>query len=114
MAKLRRWNRSKQRRTPNGRSTSSEAGDTALEREFKQLGGRDTSGDKLLEDPKRKMGQIEDKSSESSAEGRRPIEGTHVTVGCQHQVILSQFSNRSRAGSVTLCPSKKTFGMPPP
>ena len=40
-----------------------DAGDKALEREFRQLEGRDTSGDRLLEDLKRKMGQIEDRSS---------------------------------------------------
>jgi phage shock protein A len=45
-----------------------DAGDQALEREFKQLEGRDTSGDKLLEDLKKKMGQIEDKSSKSSGD----------------------------------------------
>ena len=45
-----------------------DAGDKALEREFKQLEGRDTSGDRLLEDLKRKMGQIEDKSTESSGQ----------------------------------------------
>ena len=45
-----------------------DAGDKELEREFKQLEGRDTSGDRLLEDLKRKMGQIEDKSSESSSQ----------------------------------------------
>ena len=41
-----------------------DAGDQSLEREFKQLEGGDTSADRLLEDLKKKMGQIEDKSSE--------------------------------------------------
>ena len=45
-----------------------DAGDKALEREFKQLEGGDTSADRLLEDLKRKMGQIEDKSQESSGQ----------------------------------------------
>ena len=49
-----------------------DAGDKALEQEFKQLEGRDTSGDRLLEDLKRKMGQIEDKSQESSSHGTSP------------------------------------------
>ncbi len=47
-----------------------DAGDKALEREFKQLEAGDTSADRLLEDLKRKMGQIEDKTSESSAQGQ--------------------------------------------
>ena len=46
-----------------------DAGDKALEHEFKQLEAGDTSADRLLEDLKRKMGQIEDKTSESSAQG---------------------------------------------
>ncbi len=46
-----------------------DAGDKVLEREFKQLEGRDTSGDRLLEDLKKKMGQIEDKSSETESKG---------------------------------------------
>ena len=46
-----------------------DAGDKALEREFKQLEGRYTSWDQLLEDLKKKMAQIEDKSSESSWQG---------------------------------------------
>lgn len=46
-----------------------DAGDRSLEREFQQIEGRDTSADKLLEDLKKKMGQIEDKSSESSGQG---------------------------------------------
>lgn len=45
-----------------------DAGDKALEREFKQLEGGDTSADRLLEDLKQKMGQIEDKTSESSGQ----------------------------------------------
>lgn len=49
-----------------------DAGDKALEREFRQLEGRDTSGDRLLEDLKRKMGQIEDKSQESTSQGTSP------------------------------------------
>ena len=31
-----------------------------------------------------------------------------------HQVILSQFSSRSTAASVTISPSMKTLGIPPP
>ena len=46
-----------------------DAGDQSLEREFKQLEGGDTSADKLLENLKKKMGQIEDKLPESSAQG---------------------------------------------
>ena len=46
-----------------------DAGDQSLEREFKQLEGGDTSADKLLENLKKKMGQIEDKPPESSAQG---------------------------------------------
>ena len=46
-----------------------EAGDKVLEREFKQLEGRDTSGDRLLEDLKKKMGQIEDKPSKAENKG---------------------------------------------
>ena len=46
-----------------------DAGDQTLEREFKQLEGGDTSADRLLEDLKKKMGQIEDRSSESSGQG---------------------------------------------
>ena len=49
-----------------------DAGDKSLEREFRQLEGRDTSGDRLLEDLKRKMGQIEDKSQESTSQGTSP------------------------------------------
>ena len=49
-----------------------DAGDKSLEREFKQLEGGDTSGDKLLENLKRKMGQIEDKSSETESQGTSP------------------------------------------
>ena len=45
-----------------------DAGDKALEHEFKQLEAGDTSADRLLEDLKRKMGQIEDKTSESPAQ----------------------------------------------
>lgn len=45
-----------------------DAGDKALEREFKQLEGGDTSADRLLADLKQKMGQIEDKSQESSSQ----------------------------------------------
>ena len=46
-----------------------DAGDKELEREFKQLEGGDTSADRLLEDLKKKMGQIEEKSSESASQG---------------------------------------------
>ena len=45
-----------------------DAGDQSLEREFKQLEGGDTSADKLLENLKKKMGQIEDKSSETESQ----------------------------------------------
>jgi len=43
-----------------------------LEREFRQLDGRDMSADKLLDDLKKKMGQIEDKSSENASQGTSP------------------------------------------
>ena len=46
-----------------------DTGDKALESEFKQLEKGDTSADRLLEDLKKKMGQIEDKSSESASQG---------------------------------------------
>ena len=46
-----------------------DTGDKALESEFKQLEKGDTSADQLLEDLKKKMGQIEDKSSESASQG---------------------------------------------
>ncbi|CAI8006431.1 Membrane-associated protein VIPP1, chloroplastic [Geodia barretti] len=46
-----------------------DTGDKALESEFKQLERGDTSADQLLEDLKKKMGQIEDKSSESASQG---------------------------------------------
>ena len=50
---------------------SLDAGDKSLEQEFKQLEGGDTSADRLLEDLKKKMGQIEDKSgSDPSGEGK--------------------------------------------
>ena len=49
-----------------------DAGDQSLEREFKQLEGGDTSADRLLEDLKKKMGQIEDKPSESASQGTSP------------------------------------------
>ena len=46
-----------------------DAGDKELEREFRQIEGSETSADRLLEDLKKKMGQIEDKSSESESQG---------------------------------------------
>ena len=47
-----------------------DAADQSLEREFKQLEGGGTSADNLLEDLKRKMGQIEDKSAETESHGK--------------------------------------------
>ena len=44
-------------------------GDKVLEREFRQLKGRDTSGHGLLEFLERKMGQIKGKCSESTSQG---------------------------------------------
>ena len=65
----RRWTRSKRRRMRNVRSTRSTPATRRLESEFKQLEKGDTSADRLLEDLKKKMGQIEDKSSESASQG---------------------------------------------
>lgn len=45
-----------------------DAGDKELEREFQQIEGSETSADHLLEDLKKKMGQIEDKSSGSASQ----------------------------------------------
>jgi len=48
-----------------------DAGDKGLEQEFKQLEGADTSAEGLLEDLKKKMGQLEDKSgSDPSGEDK--------------------------------------------
>ena len=42
-----------------------DAGDKELEREFEQIEGNEPSADRLLEDLKKKMGQIEDNSSKN-------------------------------------------------
>lgn len=53
--------------------TKLDAGDKALDRELSQLEGRDTSGNKSLNDLKRKIGQDREKSSRRArAQGTSP------------------------------------------